>query len=202
MCQLRCDCARLPAGGGAAHSVIYGEGYETPPLRRRRATTSAVPPMPRAPTAAMPMPSRSAPVMGSEPGTVVVVVPPPWLPGGVPGVVGGVPGVVGGVLGGGVHWHVGVGVGVGHGVGWPPPGGMITFENEPPSQPALEKPSRPTAMPQTLTGALTGVFTLLPDSRDRPPELPFPEPPLPPMTVLLAAPPLQPELAKPATAAE
>src|SRR5580700_4814271 len=68
-----------PPEGSRAQYFLCGEGYWTSPLRRRRAITSEAPPMPRAPTAAMPLPRRSAPVMGSEPGTVVVV-PPPWLP--------------------------------------------------------------------------------------------------------------------------
>src|SRR5579859_4190885 len=77
---------------------------------------------------------------------------------------------------------------------------MTVLLNEPPSQPALEKPSTPTAMPHTLTGTLTGAFTLLPEPIAAVPALPLPLPPLAPlMTVLLAAPPLQWALAKPAT---
>src|SRR5579859_850241 len=77
---------------------------------------------------------------------------------------------------------------------------MRVLLNEPPWQPALEKPSTPTAMPHTLTGTLTGAFTLLPEPIAAVPALPLPLPPSAPlMTVLLAAPPLQWALAKPAT---
>src|SRR5580693_4659072 len=74
--------------------------------------------------------------------------------------------------------------------------------NEPPWQPASEKPSTPTAMPQTLTGMLTGVFTLLPDRTDTEPALPLSLPPVAssPMMVLLAAPPSQPAFAPPSRA--
>src|SRR5579859_957324 len=58
-------------------------------------------------------------------------------------------------------------------------------------------------MPQTLTGALTGAFTLLPEPIATPPALPLSlPPPAPWITVLLAAPPLHPEFAKPAPAPE
>lgn len=95
--------------------------------------------------------------------------------------------------------HVHVGGGVGHGVGWPPPGGMITFENEPPWQPEFEKPAAAPDTPHTLTGALTGRFKVLPEPAEMTPALPLPPPEPPPLsiTVLLAAPPPQPAFAPP-----
>src|SRR5260370_20985920 len=52
--------------------------------------------------------------------------------------------------------------------------GLITvLLNDPPWQPALEKPARATEMPHRSTGALTGTFTSLPDRSDSTPALPL-----------------------------
>ncbi len=103
---------------------------------------------------------------------------------------------------GGVHWHDGGGV-VTHGVGVDPVGGVFTAETEPPWQPELAKASIASEMPHTFVGALTGAFTVLPDPIEITPPLPLPLPPDPgdpAVVVLLAAPPLQPALAKPRSA--
>src|SRR5579859_4423574 len=71
---------------------------------------------------------------------------------------------------------------------------MMTVECEPPVQPELAKPSRPSEMLHRLTGTLTGALTVLPDRIENWPELPLPPlfPPLP-MIVVECEPPLQPE---------
>src|SRR5580693_2805091 len=81
---------------------------------------------------------------------------------------------------------------------------MTVLLKEPPSQLALEKPARASEMPHTFTGTLTGAFTVFPEPTAAMPALPLWLPPLAPspMTVLLAAPPLHPEFAKPASATE
>ena len=74
---------------------------------------------------------------------------------------------------------------------------MTVLLAAPPMQAALAKPTTAAAMPQTLTGALIGAFTVLPDSAEMTPALPLPPDPPdePAMTVLLTAPPVQPEFA-------
>jgi len=86
-------------------------------------------------------------------------------------------------------------------------------EVEPPWHPAPEKPSTPTAMPQTFTGALTGAVIVFPDSTGMfptpvtlplwlpvPPLLPWP--PWPSWEMVEVDPPWQSEWARPATAPE
>ena len=63
----------------------------------------------------------------------------------------------------------------------PPEPAMTVLLAAPPRQAALAKPTTAAAMPQTLTGALIGAFTVLPDSAEMTPALPLPPgPPDPP----------------------
>src|SRR5690349_8400719 len=85
---------------------------------------------------------------------------------------------------------------------WPPTPEMV--EVDPPTQPALEKPSSASEMPHRLTGALTGAVTVLPEPIGMlkfPVVLPL-SLPLPTLEMVELDPPLQPEFAKPPTAPE
>jgi hypothetical protein len=90
-----CGFPREKVSGGSrtrydAAVMLRRLGQAASPARRRLATTTVPAPTPRAATAATPMASRSAPVVGSEP-VIEATVPPPGvlpcerLPGRVPG---------------------------------------------------------------------------------------------------------------------
>src|SRR6266516_4022869 len=85
---------------------------------------------------------------------------------------------------------------------WPPTPEMV--EVDPPTQPALEKPSSASEMPHRLIGALTGAVTELPE-RIGMLKLPVVLPlslPLPTLEMVEFDPPSQPAFEKPATASE